>query len=209
MIGLVGRIEPDNTIRAQSQYGEDAQILAHFDEHRGRFLDIGAYDGHTFSNTGQFAECGWSGVCVEPSPSVFPYLVKYHKGRDVICINAAITLCGTWTPFWDANGDALSSVVASHVEKFAPSHPFHKSWIHGVTWKQLLDGFPGPYDFLNIDVEGLNAELALACPLNSIGAELVCLEDDLGAQRNAVLARLQSFGYRAPQSIGGNLLFAK
>jgi len=195
---------------AKSQYGEDEFILSFFGDQKGKFLDVGAYDGHTFSNTGQLAEQGWSGVCVEPSPSVFPYLMDYHQDHDVRCVNAALMLGGTWTSLWDAKGDALSSVDGRHVEKFAASgYPFCQCWIHGVTWDELLNGFPGPYGFLNIDVEGINADLALACPLDKIGARLVCLEDDLAEQRDTVIARFRSFGYAEPKKIGGNLLFAK
>jgi len=195
---------------AKSQYGEDGFILSFFGAQKGRFLDVGAYDGHTFSNTGQLAERGWSGVCVEPSPSVFPYLMEYHQDHDVRCVNAAVTPGGAWTSLWDAKGDALSSVDGRHVEKFSASgYPFQRCWICGVTWAQLLEGFPGPYDFLNIDVEGTNAELTLACPLDMIGARLVCLEDDLTGERENVIARFRSFGYAEPKKIGGNLLFAK
>ena len=197
-------------MKAKSQYGEDAFILSFFGAQKGRFLDVGAYDGHTFSNTGQLAERGWSGVCVEPSPSVFPHLARYHDLHDVLCLNAAVTVAAKWMPFWDAKGDALSSVDGRHVEKFSASgYPFERCWIRGVTWAQVLEGFPGPYDFLNIDVEGTNAELTLACPLDMIGVRLVCLEDDLGDQRDAVLARFRSFGYAESKKIGGNLLFAK
>ena len=197
-------------MKAKSQYGEDEFILAFFGDHKGRFLDVGAFDGHTFSNTGQLAEGGWSGVCVEPSPSVFPYLARYHDLHDVLCLNAAVTVAAKWMPFWDAGGDALSSLDSEHVAKFAADgYPFQRCWIHGVTWSQLLEGFPGSYDFLNIDVEGTNAELAMACPLDAIGARLVCLENDLGDQHNTVLARFRSFGYATLNKIGGNLLFGR
>jgi len=197
-------------MKAKSQYGEDEFILTFFGDYKGRFLDVGAYDGCTFSNTGQLAERGWSGVCVEPSPSVFPHLARYHDLHDVLCLNAAVTVAAKWMPFWDANGNAVSSVSGEHVQKYTDAgYPFQRCWICGVTWAQLLEGFPGPYDFLNIDVEGINAELVLACPLDTIGARLVCLEDDLTGERDAVLARFRAFGYAEPKKIGGNLLFAK
>lgn len=43
----------------------------------GTFLDIGAYDGVTFSNSLFFEEeLGWRGVCVEPNPIAFKDLVR-------------------------------------------------------------------------------------------------------------------------------------
>lgn len=54
-----------------SQNGEQEAILKIFGESEGRFLDIGAYDGKTFSNTLALIERGWSGVLIEPSPNAF------------------------------------------------------------------------------------------------------------------------------------------
>lgn len=52
---------------------------------KGRFLDIGAYDGIESSNTLFFEETlGWTGICVEPLPHIFQKLVKNRKGP---CIN--------------------------------------------------------------------------------------------------------------------------
>jgi len=73
----------------------------------------------------------------------------------------------------------------------------------------LLVVKPGPYDFLNIDVEGVNGELALACPLDQIGARLVCVENEFAGHGAEVLARFRRAGYLAPVQIGGNLLFAR
>ena len=132
-------------MKAKSQYGEDEFILTFFGDHKGRFLDVGAYDGCTFSNTGQLAERGWSGVCVEPSPSAFPYLARYHDLHDVLCLNAAVTVAAKWVPFWDANGDALSSVDSEHVAKFAADgYPFQRSWIHGLHGANCLRVSPAP-----------------------------------------------------------------
>ena len=42
----------------------------------GFFLDIGAHDGVTGSNTFFFEKLGWDGICLEPIPSVFDKLKK-------------------------------------------------------------------------------------------------------------------------------------
>ena len=37
----------------------------------GTFVDLGCYDGVTYSNTWYFErKLGWSGVCVEPEPAL-------------------------------------------------------------------------------------------------------------------------------------------
>ncbi|SDB36742.1 FkbM family methyltransferase [Bauldia litoralis] len=54
----------------------------------GTFIDIGANDGVFYSNSVMFErDRGWSGVCVEPNPAVFPKLIAQ---RGCPCVNAAV-----------------------------------------------------------------------------------------------------------------------
>jgi len=53
----------------------------------GYFIDIGAYDGITISNTYALEKIGWKGICVEPVPEIYERLIK---NRTCECINAAI-----------------------------------------------------------------------------------------------------------------------
>src|SRR5271157_1849364 len=107
----------------------------------GHFLDIGAYDGKTFSNTLRLVELGWSGVCVEPSPTVFPALLKLHAGNErITLVNAAVTAANGFIDFWDAGGDAISTTDQAHRAKWA------KDWraddkkmiVYGVTFADLF-----------------------------------------------------------------------
>ena len=190
-----------------AQYGEDKDILKFFGDYVGRFLDVGAHDGITFSNTARLAERGWSGVCVEPSPSTFIHLIENHKGRPIELVNAAIAPESKLMRFWDSGGDALSTLTEAHRDKWA-GYPFRGMWLKPITWDDLLSVLPGPYDFLNIDVEGINAEVALFAPLDAIGARMICLEDDLGNRRDEVLSKFRAQGYKARQ-VGANILFAR
>ena len=55
----------------------------------GFFIEIGAYDGISLSNTFYFEKNkGWKGICVEPIPSVFGRLIK---NRTCECIHGCIS----------------------------------------------------------------------------------------------------------------------
>ena len=57
-----------------SQYGQDKFVAEHLfpGMRNGVFVDVGAYDGVTLSNSCFFErEMGWTGLCVEPIPDVF------------------------------------------------------------------------------------------------------------------------------------------
>jgi hypothetical protein len=104
-----------------SQNSEESHILNHFsDNHTGRFLDIGTFDGRTFSNTHALALTGWSGVCVEPSPLPFSAAMTLYRDRpDIKLVNAAMSYKETGlVEFADSNGDAISTTSASHEERW-------------------------------------------------------------------------------------------
>src|SRR5579859_1429704 len=72
-----------------SQYGQDAivdKLLGHMTA--GVFVDVGAYDGVTLSNT-YFLETtrGWTGVCFEPNPATFEQL---RAKRSCVCENVGV-----------------------------------------------------------------------------------------------------------------------
>lgn len=76
-------------VRDWSQLGQDRIVDEYLRGKRnGVFVDIGAYDGITFSNTLMLErERGWTGVCIEPLPDLFAEL---WQNRNCICVNAAI-----------------------------------------------------------------------------------------------------------------------
>jgi len=77
-------------VKFYSQVGQDRFLLENFFRGRrgGVFLDIGAYDGETFSNTLFFEKTmGWTGLCVEPLPSAF---AKLRATRKTACENICV-----------------------------------------------------------------------------------------------------------------------
>jgi len=191
-----------------SQYGEHTAILEHFKGKVGRFLDIGAFDGCTFSNTRYLAELGWSGVCVEPSPIAFRSLfANYKDNHNVELVNAGIGDKAGLAKFWvnSADGeevDGLSSFKIEHREKF-PLHPFRQIWASTISWCDLLAAHPGPYEFVNIDVEGMNERVLALMPLSP---DMVCVEADPINSVNTMKWDLAQLGLKNCEMIGGNLL---
>ena len=74
-----------------SQYGQDKIINERIfgSKRNGFFVDIGANDGITGSNTYFFEkELSWKGVCIEPQPDIFNKLAKNRKSE---CHNCAVS----------------------------------------------------------------------------------------------------------------------
>ncbi len=198
----------------ESQYNEHIRMLEHFAGRVGRFLDVGAYDGVTFSNTRYLAELGWAGVLLEPSPMAFPHLMTFYKGNPRMqLVNAGLASESGLTKFYangvGVSGDALSTFHLDHREKFS-MHPFEPIWIPAITWADLLAALPGPYDFINIDVEGMNVEvlhgLCQQIAQQHVDPQMVCVELDPVAYTEVLKRELRHVGLSHQEVIGGNLL---
>jgi FkbM family methyltransferase len=163
-----------------SQNDEESVIVPFFHEKQypKRFLDIGAHDGVTFSNTRRLSELGWGGTLVEPSSAAFTGLMKNHLDRpDVNLVNAAIVVSPTpLMKFHDSQGDMVSTFDEAHRALWSKARPFQTVYVSPITTAQLLDAMPGPYSFINLDVEGLNLEVFCEIPLRRLETMLVCVE---------------------------------
>lgn len=100
-----------------SQCGQDKIIHEnYFRNHKsGTFVDIGAHDGVTFSNTYFFEkELGWSGICVEPIPEVFAQLTA---NRKCCCIQGCIANASGTEKFYRVLSPVTHVEMLSGLEK--------------------------------------------------------------------------------------------
>ncbi len=168
-----------------SQSDEEKHILEFFKGRVGRFLDIGAFDGKTFSNTLRLAEEGWSGVLVEPNPRSFLGMMRNYeenpkvRPENMMFVNTAVAPARGFAEFYTTD-DAISTLDAAHRDKWRRDSdvPYRTAHVYVVTASDLLSTFSGFFDFINIDVEGGNWELASTIDFGATGASLLCIEHD-------------------------------
>lgn len=177
----------------------------------GHFLDIGAWNGITYSNTYRLVELGWRGVCVEPSPYVFPKLVENLGNNPLIhLVNAAVAIKPKLIPWFDSGGDAISTTSEAHRDKWIASCkvPYKQFWIYVMPLAALFDTFGFDFDFINIDVESTNLELFRALPWPALKTtKLICVEHDLQQLEMSQLAAKYGF---SPLSMNGeNLILTR
>ena len=192
-----------------SQTNEQQYILDYFKgNNSGIFVDIGAYDGKTFSNTHALALLGWSGVCVEPSPVVFPKLLELYKSNGKIQLfQKAISSYSGEVEFWDSNGDAVSSLIQAETVKWANGGvKFTKHTVESITVKELLKySNTTKIDFLSIDCEGLDFEILKQIDLKALHVKMVCIECPY-EMRKPVKDYLTAKGYTAIHENAENLI---
>ena len=178
-----------------SQNDEQDHILAHFlHSFHGRFLDIGAYDGVTFSNTRALVERGWHGVCVEPSPTVLPGLLRNVAGWPVRVVPQAIgPTPGKVT--WHECGDGVATTSKRHRDRWKEKVAYTATEVCMVTPETLISDVGDDFDFVSIDTEGTNEAVVLGMPWEKLTkCTLVCIEHDRAI--GSITATLSPLGFR-------------
>lgn len=192
-----------------SQLGQDKIVDEYLHGKRnGVFVDIGAYDGVTFSNTLMLErERDWTGVCIEPLPDVYAELLK---NRRCICVQACIgNREEREVEFLSVHSGVVSTRMLSGVlSEYDPRHLARvdhelnyfggsKSVIqvpmrnlHTVLQEHGI----GNVDYLSIDTEGSELLILRSTILSAIGNPCITIENNYDDP--AIDAALQSQGYR-------------
>lgn len=147
-----------------SQSNEQEMILAWADRrpNMGRFLDIGAADGVTASNTRALANRGWAGVCVEAAAWGLDALAELYTDRpDIALVQAALVPGEQRQPLtrFHYSHDLVSTTQDQNADTWRGVATFTPVTVAAVTVDELLDEFPGPYDMVSIDTEGTSLAL--------------------------------------------------
>lgn len=194
-----------------SQRNEDQIIAEHFGDRKGRFLDIGAYDGKTFSNTEALVGRGWEGVMVEASPKCFHLLQDNYRGvAGVKLVCCAVGLKRGLILFYDSGG-AVASLSKEHMEKWKVDQPdFMDIYVPVITIADLLEVLPGPYHFISLDIEGLSIDVLNVFPdIIALGVELICIEATDGEESDRVRNIMGIRGYSPWKRTAENWLYKK
>ena len=167
----------------KSQDGQDK--WANENVFRGRvggvFVDLGCYDGVTYSNTWYFERVlNWTGVCVEPNPEVYPR-IRDQAGRSSGVQLAVADRKGT-LPFVAAY--MRSSLNASAVDyAFLATQGVAAAEVRVdvTTPAALLAAHLPPrttIDYVNIDVEQLELPILSVWPWDHYCVRLFNVENE-------------------------------
>ena len=190
-----------------SQYGQDVlldRLLTPATCPEPTFVDVGAHDGVTFSNT-CFLERrrGWSGICIEPNPDVFGDL---SANRTCDCHQVAIGSQSGRAEFRrvDGYGQMLSGLEATHdrrhrrrIEAAVRQHGggFRTDWVDVSRLDDLLSAHGVErFELLCIDVEGGELEVIASIDLDAFGVEMVVVENNYGS--SSIMRALEDQGFR-------------
>lgn len=193
------------------QNGEDLIICAELASIRaGTFLDIGAYHPFRFSNTRRLYELGFKGVFVEPSPGLrAAFDQEYASDSGIVFLPVCVGAESGTATFYDAGGDATSSLIAAETAKWTETYgtKFTPIEVEIVTVAELLRRVPYKrFDFINIDTEGNVLEIVKQFNFRALGCKVVCLEWN-GGDEALYTQHLAAQGYHEIHRNGENMIF--
>ncbi len=162
----------DYSLSAPALHDMDAQLERHLDFNSGFFVEAGANDGYSQSNTYRLERVrGWRGVLIEPVPAL------YHEARiereDSQVFNCAlVSKDNNGEPVRLIYGGMMTTVAGTRdseaadrawVEKahaVAQEEPEHEFTVPGRTLSSILDEVQAPeIDLLSLDVEGFEPQV--------------------------------------------------
>lgn len=153
----------------------------------GTYLELGALDGVTYSNSYLFNEgLDWKGVLIEASPTNFRSLVENHK-NEIATIHAGVCSEERELHWVDAT---RTNAVSGFIEFAAES--FKKLWwsdediqkAQVVKCKSLKDilvetvGDKFHFDFFPLDVEGAEHAVLSSIDFSCVSFGVISVEED-------------------------------
>lgn len=178
-------------LESKSENGQDLfALFANKHKRGGTFLEFGAYDGVTFSNTFLLERLfNWSGVLLDPIPRHFE---EINFNRNCISIHAAITASKKeFVKILESPASNLSKPMS----KRSIADKIHK--VPAFTLSEIIDKyFPSKsLDFLSIDVEGEDLEILASIDFGKYEINSICVEHNNRIGSDEFLKYMDESGY--------------
>lgn len=172
-----------------SQYGQD-KFVANLLNHKkcGYFVDIGANDGVTFSNSLYFEKkLGWSGLAIEPQSNIFQKLIQ---NRNCNFYNGCISDKNEFVEFLHIKSgpDMLSGVLNTYDERHLKRIDetikmgggtksivkVSAKTLHNICKENMVSVI----DFLSIDTEGGELDILKSIDFSILKIKVIAVENN-------------------------------
>jgi FkbM family methyltransferase len=187
-------------MKSYSQLNQDVEVLQHYKNTNGYYVEIGASDGINLSNTYLLEKEGWKGICVEPIPSVYEELKK-NRPNSYCCNKAVYHTSGLTVNFDICNLYSLLSGISESIDTYKAHIDQNKTSIQveTISLNDLLDKVYAPkfIEYLSIDTEGSEYEILKAFDFTKRKFGIIHVEHNyVEPRRTYIRELLESMGYR-------------
>jgi FkbM family methyltransferase len=202
-----------------SQHGQDRFVADTLfrGKTNGIFVDVGAHDGVTFSNTCYLErELAWKGVAVEPAPRVFERL---SKARTCIVVKCAVADFDGEVEFLELEGySEMCSGIPSRQHRFHRARIDREQQVHGGTRRTIvvpcrklqtiLEEFDiHEIDYLSLDTEGNEYDILSSLDFDVIQIRTISVENNYGSRK--IQRLLNTNGFRLVALAGPDEIYSR
>jgi FkbM family methyltransferase len=165
----------------------------------GFYVDLGANHPVVFSATYLLYKAGWSGITVDPIPSLCA-LHRRLRSRDV-CLNVGVGAVNQERRFWETAPDFFSSFSEEDTKRAQERGlctMLRETNVSLVTPAEILQSVPGGrrVNYLSIDTEGLDGEILRNWPWEQSMPDVIsCEASALVGQESEASSVLRARGY--------------
>ena len=188
---------------AISQLGQDQWVIEQTNNKRnGYFVEIGAHDGKTLSNTYLLEkEYGWSGICAECNPDVIPDLIDNRN--CAIETRAVMHKSNITIPFYSHKEETTLSRVAPLGYLENPETQERKIAQYAlpvVDINTILERHNAPLDidYISIDTEGTEMFIVSVFDFRKYNVKYWTIE--VNGDQNAIDYLMRFFYYNGYES---------
>jgi FkbM family methyltransferase len=197
-----------------SQFGQDQFLAANVfaNQRSGVFVDIGAYDGISGSNTLHFEKfMNWTGLCIEPDPRQFERLSRIRSCRclqtcigektgpaQFLRVEKGLTMMGGLVDHMDPADVQMvrerSTALVAEVGVRRLDEVLAESGIAAI-------------DYLSIDTEGSELSILRSLNLSSLGVRALSVENNRNTP--AIPEHMRAQGYLRAARLGVDDIYVK
>ncbi len=192
-----------------AQLGEDLisrNLLAGIGIPRPTYLDVGANDPVTLSNTYAMYKDGCRGVLLEPNPLLFPRLRRVR--RHDVCLQAGLSdHSDPAARFYRMSEPVLGTFSREEAASFEQQGYQIVEEIAAplLTPTEVIENHLGGRcpDFVSLDTEGLDLAILAAWPFDTHRPAVFCIEtlictngDQVQWRKQAIVQLMEKLGYR-------------
>jgi FkbM family methyltransferase len=165
--------------KSYSQFAEDLliqQALSRLEDVRHFYVDIGCHHPRRGSNTYALYRRGWQGILVDLE-DIKVLACKIARPRDTV-VKAAVSNEEKFVQIFSPGAFSTNTTInPDGIENSEQYKPIGR--VRTVKLTSLLREHrcPQVFDFLNIDVEGVDLEVLQSLDLNEFRPSLICVEN--------------------------------
>lgn len=198
-----------------SQDGQDKFLVEEIFKNKssGFYIEIGANDGITLSNTKTLEDIGWDGACIEPLPESYEKL-KYNRS----CIKHNVAISNKTGKLSFLQIDGYSEMLSGILDSYDPRHleRVNREITHYGGSKKVIEVDCFKFsdlidvvdiDYISIDVEGSELDILKSINFDYHNIYCISVENNYGSiELNEFLI---SKNYKQIKSIGADNFFIK